>query len=92
MSQREALTALASMAGAPAPRVSTYSPSLVKAMGLFSPLMRELPEVAYQMQHDFVMDSSAAQRELGLVPTPADEVLAAHLAAYAGAAHARHAA
>jgi hypothetical protein len=31
------------------------------------------------MRDDFLMDSSAAQRELGLVPTPAEAVLAAHL-------------
>jgi nucleoside-diphosphate-sugar epimerase len=90
-SQREAITTLAAMAGVPAPRISAYSPVLIKAMGLVSPLMRELPEVAYQMQDDFVLDSSAAQRELGLVPTPADDVLAAHLAAYTTTA-ARHAA
>jgi len=82
MSQREALTRLAEMAGAPAPKLAEYSPTLIRGLGLFSPLMRELPDVAYQMQHDFLMDSSAAQRELGLVPTPADEVLRAHLAPY----------
>ena len=93
MSQREALTRLAEMAGAPAPRLGEYSPALVRTLGVFSPLMRELPDVSYQMSRDFLMDSSAAQRELGLVPTPADEVLAAHLAPYTGAGStARHAA
>jgi nucleoside-diphosphate-sugar epimerase len=91
-SQREVLAQLAAMAGAPAPRVGTYSPLLIRAMGIVSPLMRELPEVAYQLEHDFVMDSSAAQRELGLAPTPAQDVLAAHLAAYAGTPAARRAA
>jgi hypothetical protein len=45
-------------------------------------MMRELPEVAYQLDQPFVMDSSAAQHELGLVPTPADDVLRAILSAY----------
>jgi hypothetical protein len=54
--------------------------------------MRELPEVAYQLEHDFVLDSSAAQRELGLRPTPAEQVLEAHLAAYASGSEARTAA
>jgi nucleoside-diphosphate-sugar epimerase len=89
-SQREALTMLAGLAGAPAPRIATYSPVLLKALGLVSPMIRELPEVAYQLEHDFVLDSSAAQRELGLVPTPVDDVLAAILSAYV--AEARHAA
>ena len=91
-SQRELIVRLASMAGVPEPRVGSYSPLLIRAMGVVSPLMRELPEVAYQLEQDFVLDSSAAQRELGLVPTPADDVLAAHLASYASDAAARHAA
>ncbi|HET7899947.1 MAG TPA: NAD-dependent epimerase/dehydratase family protein [Candidatus Nanopelagicales bacterium] len=91
MSQREAITTLAAMAGAPAPRLSEYSPALIRTLGLFSPLMRELPDVSYQMGRDFLMDSSAAQRELGLVPTPADAVLAAHLAPFLSG-QARHAA
>ena len=93
MSQREAITELARMAGVPTPKMGEYAPWMMKALGVFSPLIRELPDVAYQMKHDFVMDSSAAQRELGLVPTPAADVLAAHLAAYTSTASgARHAA
>jgi nucleoside-diphosphate-sugar epimerase len=82
MSQREAITELARLAGVATPKMAEYAPWMMKALGVFSPVIRELPDVAYQMQHDFVLDSSAAQRELGLVPTPADEVLRAHLAAY----------
>ncbi len=81
-SQREALTRIAGYAGAPAPRVGRVSPAMVRALGLVVPVMRELPEVAYQVEHDFVMDSSAAQTELGLVPTPAEDVLRAHAEAY----------
>jgi nucleoside-diphosphate-sugar epimerase len=90
LSQRAAITRLAEMAGAPEPRLSEVAPWMMRALGLVSPVIRELPDVAYQMRDDFVMDSSAAQRELGLVPTPADEVLRAHLAPYVE--HARHAA
>jgi nucleoside-diphosphate-sugar epimerase len=79
MSQREAITRLAEMAGAPTPKLSEVAPWMIRALGVVSPVMRELPEVAYQMRDDFLMDSSAAQRELGLVPTPADDVLGAHL-------------
>jgi nucleoside-diphosphate-sugar epimerase len=79
MSQREAITRLAEMAGAPAPRLSELAPWMIRALGVVSPVVRELPDVAYQMRDDFLMDSSAAQRELGLVPTPAEAVLAAHL-------------
>jgi nucleoside-diphosphate-sugar epimerase len=93
MSQREAITELARMAGVPTPKMGEYAPWMMKALGVFSPLIRELPDVAYQMQHDFVLDSTTAQTELGLVPTPAADVLAAHLAAYTSApSTARHAA
>ena len=86
MSQRDALVALASMAGAPAPRVSAYPSWLISALGVFNPMMRELPEVAYQLTSEFVMDSSAAQQELGLSPTPTQDVLRAILAPYTAAA------
>lgn len=93
MSQREAITELARLAGVPTPKMGEYPAWMLKALGVFSPLIRELPEVAYQMKDDFVLDSSAAQRELGLVPTPAADVLAAHLAAYtAKPSSAKHAA
>ncbi len=82
MSQREAITELARLAGVTTPKLAEYPAWMIKAMGVFSPLMRELPDVAYQLRDDFVLDSSAAQRELGLVPTPAADVLAANLAPY----------
>ena len=42
--------------------------------GLFVPAMRELRETEYQFQRPYVLDSSAIERELGLTPTPWDEV------------------
>jgi nucleoside-diphosphate-sugar epimerase len=84
--QRDAIARLAAMAGVPMVKVSTVPGVLLKALGLVNPTIRELPEVAYQMEQPFVMDSSAAQRELGLVPTPADDVLRAILDAYRPAA------
>ena len=84
--QREAIARLAEMAGVPMPKVSTVPGFLLKALGLVNPTMRELPEVAYQLEQPFVMDSSAAQQELGLVPTPADDVLRALLSGFASSA------
>ena len=80
--QREAIARLAQLAGVPMPKVSTVPGVLLKAMGIFNPVMRELPEVAHQLERPFVMDSSAAQTELGLVPTPAEDVLLAILDAF----------
>lgn len=84
--QREGLTRVAELAGAPAVRVGTVSPLMIRALGLVVPIMRELPEVAYQVEETFVLDSTAAQRELGLRPTAADLVLQAHADYYAAQA------
>jgi nucleoside-diphosphate-sugar epimerase len=72
--QREALTDICAAAGRPAPRVSAMPQPMLRALGLVVPILRELREVAYQFDRPFVMDSSAAQEELGLAPTPWDEV------------------
>jgi nucleoside-diphosphate-sugar epimerase len=52
---------------------------LLRVGGLFSPLLRELPEVAYQHARPFVMDSSAARSTFGLEPTPWEDILSATL-------------
>lgn len=81
--QREALTRIADYAGAPSPRLGTVAPWMIRALGVVVPVMRELPEVAYQVEETFVLDSSAAQDELGLRPTDAELVLQAHASYYA---------
>lgn len=90
--QREAYARMAAIAGIPAPKVSTVPALALKAMGLFVPAIRELAEVAYQVESDFVMDSTAAQRELGLVPTPADDVLRINVEWFQSRAAHQHAA
>ena len=74
--QREAIGDLCRVAGvAPVP-VKEYPGLLIRAMGLVNPVMRELPEVAYQLEEPFVLDSTAAQQTFGLAPTPWDDALA----------------
>jgi nucleoside-diphosphate-sugar epimerase len=87
--QREAIGDMARIAGVEPVKVSTVPAFVLRAMGLFSPLVRELPDVAYQLSEPFVMDSAAAQTELGLAPTPWDDVLTAHLDSYRTTAPAR---
>jgi nucleoside-diphosphate-sugar epimerase len=48
--------------------------ALLWAMGLFMPVMKELRETEYQFARPYVLDSSAIQTQLGLEPTPWDEV------------------
>jgi len=73
--QREAIGDLCRIAGVQPVKVKEYPPLLIRAMGLFSPVMRELPEVAYQFEQPFVLDSSAAEQTFALAPTPWDDAL-----------------
>jgi nucleoside-diphosphate-sugar epimerase len=80
--QRDAIGDLARVAGrAPVP-VRAVPAAVIRAAGLFSPLMRELSETRYQFAEDFVMDSTAAQQTFGLEPTPWDQILVEHLRPY----------
>jgi nucleoside-diphosphate-sugar epimerase len=80
--QREVVADLCRVAGVPQVAVGQYPDLALRVMGLFNPVMRELPEVAYQRERPFLMDSSAAQKTFGLAPTPWDDVLAELVAAY----------
>lgn len=80
--QREAIGDLCRAAGVPQVKVKEYPSMLIRAMGLFSPVMRGLPEVAYQFESPFVLDSTAAQQTFGLTPTPWDDMLTDVIASY----------
>jgi nucleoside-diphosphate-sugar epimerase len=80
--QREAVGDLCRVAGLAPVTVKEHPELLIRAMGLVNPMMRQLPEVAYQFLNPFVLDSSAAQRTFGLAPTPWDDVLADLIANY----------
>lgn len=82
--QREAVGDLCRTAGVDPVKVSEYPAVLLRAMGLVNPMMRELPEVAHQLEREFVLDSTTAQRTFALSPTPWDEVLAEIVAGYRG--------
>ncbi len=73
--QREAIDDLARVAGVATVPVRMLPGGIVRAAGVFSPLMRELGETRYQFAEDFTMDSSTAQRIFGLAPAPWDLVL-----------------
>jgi nucleoside-diphosphate-sugar epimerase len=80
--QREAVADLARVAGVEPVSVTEMPAVLFRTLSLFSPLLRELPEVAYQLEKPFILDSSAARQMFGLEPTPWDDVLAATIASY----------
>ncbi len=79
--QREVMSDAANVAGLATPRVVALPAWQLRLAGLFDPVVRELPEVAYQTERPFTYDDSVTRRELGLESTPWDEVLSRSLAA-----------
>ncbi|KAB1645578.1 MULTISPECIES: NAD-dependent epimerase/dehydratase family protein [unclassified Pseudoclavibacter] len=57
------------------PRLQPIPGWLLTALGLFSPMMRQLGTVAYQFTEPFVLDDSAARNELGEQETPWAETI-----------------
>ncbi|MFC8526349.1 NAD-dependent epimerase/dehydratase family protein [Nocardia sp. NPDC057227] len=73
-----ALAAMAAeLAGAAPARVRRMPGIALRLAGLFDADARAMVEVQYQFQRPFVLDSSAARRELGLEPTPTAAALRA---------------
>jgi nucleoside-diphosphate-sugar epimerase len=72
--QREAVADVCRAAGKEPVKVGAY-PKVVMSLGaLVSPMLRELKETTYQFDRPYLLDSSSISRELGLEPTPWDEV------------------
>jgi nucleoside-diphosphate-sugar epimerase len=80
-SQREALADAAELAGLGAPKVTALPGWQLRMAGVFNPVIRELPEVSYQVERRFVYDDSRTIAELGLVATEWPEVLRRSLVA-----------
>jgi nucleoside-diphosphate-sugar epimerase len=72
---RDVAVRAAALAGAPAPRLSRMPQPVLWLGGLFNPLVRELPEMRYQFERPFVLDSSRATATFGIEPTPLEEAL-----------------
>jgi nucleoside-diphosphate-sugar epimerase len=72
---RELAHRFAAMVGAPEPRLRRMPDAVLRLGGLFDSEAREFAKVRYQFASPWVLDSSAAQRTFGLVPTPLDEAL-----------------
>jgi nucleoside-diphosphate-sugar epimerase len=88
---RALATRLASIAGAPAPKLSTIPYPLLWAAGLVVPLVRELRATRYQFVSPFVIDSSVTEQTFGLAPTDLDTALGSISVAPAPAATFRQA-
>ena len=61
-------------AGKPA-RIQAASRLMLQAMGLFSPIMRELVEMLYEFEEPFVLDTNRFQKTFGGQVTPLPEAI-----------------
>ncbi len=59
-----------------APKYQTIPTFMLRLMGLFNPLMRELAEMNYQFTHDYVFSSQKFENTFGIKPTPVETGLA----------------
>ena len=55
---------------------------VLRLAGLFMPMMRELPEMAYQFERPFVIDASETADVFGLEPTPLAEQITETVTSY----------
>ena len=72
--QREAVNDVCAVMGRPAVRVRPMPRRLLRVVGLVMPSVGALQENRYQFERPYVMSSELTQRELGLAPTPWDQV------------------
>ena len=76
------IAALCRAAGVATVKARTMPSSVLKLVGVFSPLMKEMVEVEYQFAKPFDLDSSAFTATFDVKPTPLDETFAATVAWY----------
>ncbi|MEM9326162.1 MAG: NAD-dependent dehydratase, partial [Bacteroidota bacterium] len=57
------------------PKFQIAGKTLTRALGLFVPIMRELSEMIYQYDQDYVFLSEKFEHRLGLKPTSYEEGL-----------------
>lgn len=82
VSVRELATRFAAVAGVPSVRLRSIPPWLLRSIGLFSPMIGELPEMQYQFRRPFVLDSSLTEGTFGLKPTALDDILRENAGGY----------
>ena len=72
--QAEAVNEVLASVGAKPVTVKAMPKALLALAAPFVPVVRELRETLYQFTSPYIMDSSAITEELGIEPTPWDEV------------------
>jgi nucleoside-diphosphate-sugar epimerase len=78
---REVLEILSGEVGQPV-AVRSMPQLLLRALGLFNPMMRELAEMAYEFEEPFVLDTSKYESTFGAAGTPLASAIATTVAWY----------
>jgi nucleoside-diphosphate-sugar epimerase len=86
ISVRDLSVRLTELAGAPAPQLTALSVDDLRAIAESAPVMGEVIEMYYQLEHPDLLDSTLTEQTFGLTATPFDEVLAEEVKAYSPAA------
>lgn len=74
VTQEQAVADVCRSVGREPVRVRPWPRALLGVGGTAVPVLRELRETVYQFERPYLLDASAAHRELGLAPTPWEEV------------------
>ncbi|MEU4325669.1 NAD-dependent epimerase/dehydratase family protein [Nonomuraea dietziae] len=72
---------MAAILGRPAPKLMQLPWPLMRAVGLFNPMIGELRHIRYQFVAPYELDSSAFTATFGVKPTPLDQALRTTLGA-----------
>jgi hypothetical protein len=67
-------------------RIARMPAAVLRLAGLFNPGARQIPEILYQFDRPFVLDSTAAQQAFHLTPAPTDQALGETIRAMKAAA------
>lgn len=63
------------------PKIQVAPKWMIRLIGLFVPVMKEMPEMLYQYDRNYVFDSSKFEKRFGMAPTPYDEGIKEMIAA-----------
>jgi len=70
---KEFITMIASEFGITEPRISILPKWMLRPLGLFIPVMKEMPEMMYQYDRDYFLDSSKFTTRFGIKATSYEE-------------------
>ncbi len=69
------------------PNIRVLPLFIIRMLGLFIPVMKEMPEMIYQYDRDYFFDSSKFERRFGIKPTPYREGIKEMCSAYSYIGH-----